>query len=47
MKIQFLQVQKNLAEKQQKNLAEKIALIEELNKKIIDKTKHKLIIMLH
>lgn len=37
MKIQFLQVQKNLAEKQQKNLAEKIALIEELNKKITDK----------
>lgn len=37
MKIQFLEVQKNLAEKQQKNLAEKIALIEELNKKITDK----------
>lgn len=37
MKIQFLQVQKNLAEKQQKNLAEKIALIEELNKKIAAK----------
>ena len=37
MKIQFLQVQKNLAEKQQKKLAEKIALIEELNKKITDK----------
>lgn len=37
MKIQFLEVQKNLAEKQQKNLAEKIALIEELNKKIAAK----------
>ena len=37
MKIQFLQVQKNLAEKQQKNLAEKIALIEELNRKIAAK----------
>lgn len=34
MKIQFLEVQKNLAEKQQKNLAEKLALIEELNEKI-------------
>ena len=37
MRIQFLEVQKNLAEKQQKNLAEKIALIEELNKKIAAK----------
>lgn len=37
MKIQFLEVQKNLAEKQQKNLAEKIALIEDLNKKIAAK----------
>ena len=37
MKIQFLEVQKNLAEKQQKNLAEKLALIEELNRKIAAK----------
>lgn len=37
MKIQFLEVQKNLAEKQQKNLAEKLALIEDLNKKIAAK----------
>ena len=37
MKIQFLEVQKNLAKKQQKNLAEKLALIEELNEKIAAK----------
>jgi len=37
MKIKFLEVQKNLAEKQQKNLAEKLTLIEELNKKIVAK----------
>ena len=31
MKIQFLEVQKNLAKKQQKNLAEKLALIENVS----------------